>query len=122
MNPTPEDIARDDAHYKRLGFTEAMIRACKHRCSGRDVDFKWIVGMVANMDAEYVEDHDVAYHLANAYVEVFAPPLKHKLADLIQLAIRQSEQVRSKVIVDLGHTVVEDLRKRGLWTETVAQP
>lgn len=118
MNPTPEDIARDDAaHYKRVGFTEAMIRACKHRCSGRGVDFKWIVGQVAGMDAKYVTDRDVAYHLAVAYVEIFAPTsARNKLIEIIQMAL-SSDDVRGKVISDIGHTVVDELRQRGLWTE-----
>lgn len=103
-------------------FTEAIIRGCKHKVSGRHVDFAWLIGEVAMMDAKFVEDSDVRHHFAEAVITRGNAPVsfwRSQLVDLVATSLKQPE-VMSRVVSNLAHTRVDDLRQRGLWTEVVS--
>lgn len=105
-----------------MHFTEALIRACKHQLSGRQVDYAWVISQIAQVDSKYITDNDVRDHFATAIMQLAQVPptlASRPLHDLVKASLTSPDRFREAVAL-LGLTRVDDLRKIGLWSDIEA--
>lgn len=101
-------------------FTKALIRACKRRVSGDEVNWRQIIGAVAMLEQQYVTDEDIAQHFAYALLDLAqcSDAQKHLLVDFVADGMLSSEtDAFAKAVSKLAHTRVSHLRDIGLWDE-----
>jgi len=98
-------------------FTKVLIRACKRRVSDTSVDFHQVVGDMAALRREDVDDEDVANHFAEALLDLAQADSKTRqiLRPAVLNGIRHTGHL--SYVSQLAHTRVDDLREIGLWDE-----
>jgi len=101
-------------------FTKALIRACKRRVSDASVDFHRVLGDVAMMRREDVDDEDVANHFAEALLDLAQADSKTRqiLRPAVLNGIRHTGHL--SYVSQLAHTRVDDLCAIGLWDEVAS--
>jgi hypothetical protein len=98
-------------------FTKTLIRAAKRSMSGQSVDLAEVIGKVADLAPEYVQDADISHHLTTALFDLaqLNDAQRNILYDVVRM--HQTPEQRRRILAILAFTEVAVLTKLHLWDE-----